>query len=141
MRKIYELVRPYGLHLAWTSALVAMLGSLFFSEVQGWAPCVLCWYQRIAMYPLVLVLGAGIIREDSNVKYYSLPLATIGALTALYHYLLQMGVIAEKLAPCAEGVSCVTRHEIVFNFVTIPLLSFLSFVAVIVGVLIYKKGN
>ena len=141
MNKLYELVRPYGLYIAWTSALVAMLGSLYFSEIQGWAPCILCWYQRIAMYPLVAVIGAGIFLEDTKTKYYALPLAIIGGLIALYHNFLQWGVISESLAQCTAGVSCLAEYNTLLGFITIPLLSFLSFVAVIVGVLIYKKGN
>jgi disulfide bond formation protein DsbB len=141
MRKIFDSLRPYGLYIAWAAALAATLGSLYFSEIRGWAPCVLCWYQRIAMYPLVLILGVGIIKEDPNIRNYALPLAAIGAGIAFYHYLLQLGIITEKLAPCAEGISCLTRYETWLGFVTLPLLAFFAFVAVIVGTLIYKKGN
>jgi disulfide bond formation protein DsbB len=94
-----------------------------------------------AGYPLVLILGVGIIKEDPNIRNYALPLAAIGAGIAFYHYLLQLGIITEKLAPCAEGISCLTRYETWLGFVTLPLLAFFAFVAVIVGTLIYKKGN
>ena len=141
MNRIYELMRPYGLYIAWAAALSAMLGSLYFSEVRGWAPCVLCWYQRIAMYPLVAVIGVGLIRQDLATKYYALPLALIGAGIAFYHYLLQVGVVQESLAPCQAGISCLERYGTWFGFVTIPLLAFMAFLVVIAGVLIYKKGE
>ena len=76
MPMIRRSVLPY---LAWVIALVATVGSLFFSEVMGLPPCLLCWYQRIAMYPLVLIIGSGIIMRDSRMKYYALPLCLIGA--------------------------------------------------------------
>jgi disulfide bond formation protein DsbB len=96
------------LFLAWLVALAATAGALFLGEVMGKTPCVLCWYQRIAMFPLVLVLGVG-----------------------LYHCLVFWGVISEALSPCRQGVSCADADVQVAGFVPIPLLSLMAFSAIL----------
>ncbi len=126
------------LYLAWLQALVATLGSLFFSEVMGWTPCVLCWYQRILMYPLVAVLAVGILLKDKRVSTYVLPLSIGGFLIAAYHNLLYYGVIQEV---CKQGVSCTTRFFAWFGFITIPLLSLLAFAIITTLMLIHRKEN
>jgi disulfide bond formation protein DsbB len=128
------------LYIAWLQALVGFAGSLYFSEFQHFAPCVLCWYQRICLYPLVVILAVGIILKDKKMYWYAMPLAVIGWVIALYHNLLQYGVIAEVLAPCANtGVSCTEKYANYFGFITIPLLSFLAFTLIIVCLILYKK--
>lgn len=112
---------------AWAIALVAMLGSLFFSEVMKLPPCVLCWYQRIAMYPLVLILARGILRGDAGAGAYARPLSVAGWLIAAYHVLLYYGLLPDSVSPCTEGVSCTTRQIEWLGFVTIPLLSLTAF--------------
>jgi disulfide bond formation protein DsbB len=111
----------------WLLASVSALGSLFFSEVMGHAPCVLCWYQRICMYPLVLILPAGLFPFDRDIVRYALPLALAGTLIAAFHLLLVAGVIPEAIRPCVQGVPCTEVQIQWFGFVTIPLLSALSF--------------
>ena len=112
---------------AWLIATLATLGALFMSEVMGFAPCVLCWWQRIFMFPLVLILAVGLFPFDPKVVRYALPLAAIGLLVAGFHVLLTMDIIPETLAPCRQGIPCKTIQIEWFGFVTIPLLSFLSF--------------
>jgi disulfide bond formation protein DsbB len=112
---------------AWLIATLATLGALFMSEVMGFAPCVLCWWQRIFMFPLVLILALGLFPLDPKVTRYALPLATIGLLVAGFHVLLTVGIVPETLAPCREGVPCKTIQIEWFGFVTIPLLSFMAF--------------
>jgi disulfide bond formation protein DsbB len=124
------------LYLAWLQATVATLGSLFFSEVMGWTPCVLCWYQRIFMYPLVAILTVGILLKDKRVSLYVLPLSIIGFFIAAYHNLLYYGVIQEV---CKQGVSCTTRFFSWFGFVTIPLLSLTAFTVITTLMLIHRK--
>lgn len=126
-------VVPY---LAWTQALVATTGSLFFSEVLGYAPCVLCWYQRIAMYPLVVVLAVGILRRDRLIHQFVLPLSVIGLAVATYHNLLYVGVIPEAVSACRAGVSCTTRFFEWFGFITIPFLSLTAFTVITMLMLI-----
>lgn len=115
---------------AWFLALSGMLGSLFFSDVMGFAPCVLCWYQRIFLYPLVLVLGVGMLPFDPKVVRYALPLTVGGWLVALYHTLLYQGLIPESASPCSRGVSCSEEYIELFGFLSIPALSLLAFTAI-----------
>ena len=106
---------------------MASLGALFMSEIMGFAPCVLCWYQRIFMFPLVFILAVGLLPLDPKVVRYALPLALIGLVVAGFHLLLLEGFIPETLAPCRQGIPCKTVQIECFGFVTIPLLSFLAF--------------
>lgn len=119
-----------ALYLAWLVAIVAMAGSLFFSEIQHFPPCVLCWYQRIFMYPLVLLIGVGLLRKDANLPAYILPLSLAGMVVAFGHVLLYYGVIPEAAVPCAAGVSCTTKFIEWFGFITIPLLSLTAFTVI-----------
>jgi len=114
----------------WLLASVALLGSLFFSEVMGHPPCVLCWYQRICMYPLVLILPAGLFPFDKNIVRYALPLSLLGSLIAVFHLLLVAGYIPEDIKPCIQGIPCTEVQVVWFGFVTIPLLSALSFLLI-----------
>ena len=128
-------------YLAWIIALLATVGSLFFSEVMGYPPCVLCWYQRIAMYPLVFVIAAGIVLRDGRVKFYALPLALAGLVISVYHNLLYYGLIPDSITPCTQGVSCTDTQIEWFGFVTIPMMSLAAFVIMSICLLLYKpKG-
>jgi disulfide bond formation protein DsbB len=128
-------------YAAWIIALVATVGSLFFSEVMDLPPCVLCWYQRIAMYPLVLIVGVGIISRDRRMKSYALPLCLIGLAISIYHNLLYYGLIPESITPCAEGVSCTSRQIEWLGFITIPLMALAAFVGVALCLIFYKKSE
>ncbi|HXG84946.1 MAG TPA: disulfide oxidoreductase, partial [Pyrinomonadaceae bacterium] len=117
-------------YLAWIIALVATAASLFFSEVMQLPPCVLCWYQRIAMYPLVVIIGVGIITLDNRMKNYALPVSLIGLAISIYHNLLYYGILPESIAPCTEGISCTSRQIEWLGFITIPLMALAAFVGV-----------
>ena len=119
---------PY-LRINFLLALIATLGSLYFSEVLKFPPCVLCWYQRICIYPLVLIFGAALWTEDKGYKPYALPLLVVGLLISGYHNLVYYGFISEALTPCTQGVSCSSRQLELFGIITIPLLSLISFTA------------
>ena len=110
------------LFLAWLIALLATAGALFLGEVMGKTPCVLCWYQRIAMFPLVLILGVGLLDGDGRSIRYAWPLAWAGWGIALYHCLIFWGVVSEALSPCRQGVSCADADVQVAGVVPIPLL-------------------
>jgi disulfide bond formation protein DsbB len=129
------------LYLGFTIALLATVGSLFLSEVLKWTPCVLCWYQRTMLYPLVVVFGAAIIKEISNFEYIVWPLTIIGMLVAIFHNLLQFGVISEDLGPCVDGVSCITNYYLGFQFLTVPLLSLITFVVIAIIMIVYRKAR
>ena len=123
----------YSLYLAWMISLAAVFGSLYFSEIAKFPPCVLCWYQRIFLYPLALLIPVGMFRKDKSLPFYVLPLIFIGTLISIYHNMLQYGLISEELSPCTLGVSCVTKYVEFFGFISIPFLALLSFV--IIGIL------
>ena len=116
---------------AWLIATVSTLGALFFGEVMQLPPCVLCWYQRICMFPLVLILPVGLFPLERKVVRYALPLAGIGCLFAVFHVLLIAGVIPESIKPCTQGVPCSEKVIEWFGFVTIPLLAVVAFSAII----------
>lgn len=118
------------LFVSWLLVAGATLGSLFFSEVMELPPCSLCWAQRIFMFPLAIILFLGLFPLDPKVARYALPLAAIGAAVALYHLLLQVGLIPESAAPCRQGVSCSEAQVEIFGFVSIPMLSLLVFAGV-----------
>ena len=129
-------ILPY---LAWLIALIATVGSLFFSEVMNLPPCVLCWYQRIAMYPLVVIIGVGIISRDQRMKSYALPICLIGLAISIYHNLLYYGLIPESITPCTEGISCTSRQIEWLGFITIPLLALTAFVGLALCLLFYQS--
>lgn len=125
---------------SWLIALVATLGSLFFSEVMGLPPCVLCWYQRIFMFPLAVTLAVGLLPFDPGSIRYSLPLAVGGWGVAFYHCLLYAGLIPENIQPCGQGVSCADAKSQAVGIVPIPLLSVIAFSIIIALLLAARKG-
>jgi len=127
------------LYIAFIQALIATLGSLFFSEVLHFPPCVLCWYQRICIYPLVIILAVCIIKKDKIVPYLVLPLSLIGLCISIYHNLLYYKIIPESIAPCTTGVSCTTKYIEWFGFITIPLLSLCALSVITVCMILYIR--
>lgn len=118
------------LYLAWLVSLVATLGSLWFSEVRGFVPCTLCWYQRILMYPLAIQLGIAAWRGDVSIIRYALPLTTLGGLIAAYHVLVQKIPDFGFASTCRSGVPCNAAYIEWFGWVTIPVLSLSAFVLI-----------
>jgi len=123
------------LFAAWVLVTAATLGSLFFSEIMDVPVCVLCWYQRIAMYPLVLILAIGLLPYDPRVLHYTTALTVAGWLAAAYHVLLVAGVIPESAQPCVQGIPCSETHVALLGFLNIPTLSLLTFS--VLGVLLF----
>ena len=134
-------IKKYGLYIAWTISLLAMAGSLYFSNVLGFPPCVLCWYQRIVMYPLVVLLAVGIIYKDTKVYRPALILSSIGTGIAVYHNLLYAKIIPESLAPCSAGVSCTTKFIQYYGFITIPFLSLVAFIIITSILLMFRHAH
>ncbi len=116
----------------WVIASASVLGALFFSEVMELPPCLLCWYQRICMFPLVLILPAGLFPFDPKIIRYALPLSMVGGAIAVFHVLLVAGIVPESATPCRQGVPCSETQIEWFGFVTIPLLSVVAFAAICV---------
>jgi disulfide bond formation protein DsbB len=125
---------------AWLVAGISTLGALFFGEVMQVPTCNLCWYQRIFMFPLALILPAGLFPFDRKVIRYAMPLAAIGWLFAAFHVLLVAGVIPEEIKPCTRGIPCSEQVIVWFGFITIPLMALGAFTAIIV-LLILAKGR
>ena len=123
-------IEEYGLYLAWLVAMVATAGSLYFSEVRQFVPCALCWYQRIFMYPLVILLGIASFRDDRRIIPYFLSLSMIGGLIALYHVLEQNvpGFAAPPM--CNVGVPCAAKYINWFGFISIPVLSLTAYLLI-----------
>ncbi|MEK7114916.1 MAG: disulfide oxidoreductase [Patescibacteria group bacterium] len=117
--------------IAFAVVLIATLGSLTYSEIIGYEPCKLCWFQRIFMYPQVILLGMALIKKDYKIASYSIILSIIGAVIAGYHYLLQLG-FAPNL-PCSAigySVSCSQKFVMQFGYITIPMMAFSAFVLI-----------
>lgn len=132
--------RKYIPYFLFFITLISTLASLYFSEIMKLPPCTLCWYQRIAMYPLVVITAVAIVKKDlQNLAYYVLPISIIGWLIALYHNLLYYHIIPESIAPCQVGISCTTKLVKLFGFMDIPLGSFISFTIIIICTIIYMK--
>lgn len=119
-----------SLYVALLVAWVAMLGSLYFSEVKGYIPCDLCWYQRILMYPLTVILTVGLVTRDRNLPKIVLPLSTLGMFVSLYHYLLEKTDLFSHATVCRAGVSCTTLWINWLGFITIPLLALTAFIII-----------
>lgn len=120
-----EFFATYGSQLAFGPAIAALLGSLYFSEIRGFVPCELCWYQRILMYPITVLLLVGIFNDDWFLPKYVLPLSISGMAVSTYHYLLQNHVFGSTV--CSAGVSCAQRYINVYGFITIPFLALVAF--------------
>lgn len=128
------------LFLCWLLVTVSATISVFFSSVLEYEPCVLCWYQRICLFPLIFIFAAGIFPTfDKSVIKYALPLTIVGGLTAFYHTLLYAGIIPENIQPCSKGVSCTEKYFELFGFVSIPMLSFFAFSTLVTLLIILKR--
>ncbi|MEW4226384.1 disulfide oxidoreductase [Rossellomorea marisflavi] len=132
--------KSYLLFISWFVSTIATLGSLYFSEIRGFIPCELCWFQRIFMYPLPLILGISIFQNDFSAKKYVLPMAIIGWGISIYHYLLQKVPGFAEIKPCSSGVPCSGEYINWLGFITIPFLALMAFSIIMVSMIgIYIK--
>jgi disulfide bond formation protein DsbB len=138
INKISQEMLHYGILL---QAGIAMVGSLFFSEIMKLPPCTLCWYQRIAIYPIVFITALGIIRNDKKLSVYVLSLSIPGLVISLYHNLLYWKIIPESIAPCTFGVSCTTKFFEWFGFISIPFMTLMAFIVITVLAIISLNKN
>lgn len=118
------------LFAAWVVALAASLGALFIGEVLGQAPCLLCWYQRMAMFPLVLILGIACLRDDTGAILYAGALCLAGGLVASWHTALYLELIPKTIEPCSQGPSCTSSVMTILGGLPIPALSVAAFVVI-----------
>ena len=125
--------------LCFLVASVATLGSLFFSEVMQFVPCSMCWYQRIFMYPLVIIFLMSLLFPDDKIFKYSIGLVVVGLFFAIYHNLLMFDIIPESVVPCVQGVPCSTEYINWYGFITIPLLSLVAYSSLFILLIIGKR--
>lgn len=131
-------IRKHSILIAWIISLIATFGSLYFSEIVGFPPCDLCWYQRIFMYPLTIILGIAVFKKSNVVIPYILPLPLIGFSIALYQFILE-NLPAGDSAFCGPDVSCTAKYIDIFGFITIPFLAMVGFAIIFVLLLIARK--
>ncbi|MBW7458186.1 disulfide oxidoreductase [Paenibacillus sepulcri] len=128
-----------SLYFAWVVSLVAVGGSLYFSEVMGFEPCKLCWLQRICMYPLVYLLGRASYLNDRKIIGYALPLSILGGCISIYHVLEQKVPGFADILPCSSGIPCNTDYINWLGFITIPILALTAFILITVFLLMGRN--
>ncbi len=123
-------MKKHALYFAWLLSLVSTLLSLFLSEMLHWPICALCWYQRICLYPLIIILGIACFRSDNRIAIYTLPLTILGIIFAGYQYLEQMIPGFSPIDVCGAGPSCSHVDWMWGGFITLPLISAAGFILI-----------
>ncbi|RIK07948.1 MAG: disulfide bond formation protein B [Acidobacteria bacterium] len=131
LERAREALADSALPLAWLVALVATLGSLYYSEIAHYTPCKLCWFQRILMYPMALILGIASLRKDYAVKWYIVPLAVIGPGISIYHYWLQRFPPDAGSAFCTPEAPCTATWVWKFGYISIPFMALSAFTLIL----------
>ena len=140
--KLYAFVHKYILELLFWAVLGAVVGSLVYANIIGFPPCDLCWYQRIFMYPQLIILFIAMRRKDKSVIDYLVPLSVIGGVIALYHSFIQWGFSIGPLIGCASvGGECAKVYVREFSYITIPFMSFTVFAYIIVMKFFYYSHS
>ena len=121
-----------ALPLAWVIAAVTTAGSLYYSKVQGYPPCELCWYQRIAVYPFTVILAIAAWRRDAGIRIYAIPVLAIGAVIAAYNHWIQAYPPESGSAFCTADTPCTARYVWEFGFVSLPFMALSACVFMIV---------
>ncbi len=142
-KRVAEFFGERAILLSFLVAFLSTIGSLFYSDIAQFQPCLLCWWQRIFLYPQAILLLIAFIKKDRLVRLHSIALSGIGALISLYHMFLQLGVIGNDLIPCdASGVSCQHVYFIDFGYVTIPTMALTAFALILLFMFAPNpKGN
>lgn len=135
-------LKKHSFHFAFLLALGAIIGSLTYSELFGFAPCTFCWWQRIFMYPQAILFAVGIYLKDMKVWITGIILSLIGASFSIYHILLQAGIRASG-APCEAvgGVACTKIDVLVFGWLTIPMMCLVLFIGILTFAYISHRKN
>ena len=129
--KKWNKLRKYFLHFALTISLLATFGSLYLSNVLGFNPCPLCWYQRIFMYPIPILIIGSLYFKDNNIARYINPLAVIGLLFSIYHYVVQFSA---NVACVGDSLDCSIRYIFELGFITIPFMAGTAFLLILLFV-------
>ena len=131
---VVDTVGPSARRIAFVVALVATLGSLYYSEIAHYTPCRLCWYQRICMYPLAVVLLVGLVRRDRGGRAYAWPFVIVGVLVSTYHWLVERVHFFERTSACSDAAPCSVPWFQTLGFVTLAFMAGSAFL--VVGVLL-----
>jgi len=138
-RRVPPWARDVALPLATAIALVTTLGSLYYSEVAGYPPCTLCWYQRIAIYPQVVVLGVAALRRDRKVWMTSIPLALIGTAISVWHIVIERN--PALAGPCDPSNPCTIKWVEEFGFLTVPTMALIAGISFIALTLVARTDD
>lgn len=130
IKKISNFIQVNAIYLILLQLILALLGSLYFSNVKGFEPCVLCWWQRIFMYSQIPVIAVALFKKEIDIYKYTLTLSILGIIVSIYHNLLYVGIIKNEDF-CTGGISCTSKYVEYFGFVTIPLLALIAFSVII----------
>jgi disulfide bond formation protein DsbB len=129
-----------ALTLAWIVALVTTVGSLYYSKVQEFVPCELCWYQRICVYPFAVILGIAAWRRDAAIRVYAIPIFVIGIVVSTYHTWIQAYPPDSGTSFCTAEAPCTTRYVWEFGFVSLPFMALSAFVLMTVLLLVARPA-
>ncbi len=130
IKKISNFILVNAIYLILLQLILALLGSLYFSNVKGFEPCILCWWQRIFMYSQIPVIAVALFKKEIDIYKYTLTLSILGIIVSIYHNLLYVGIIKNEDF-CTGGISCTSKYIEYFGFVTIPLLALIAFSVII----------
>jgi len=140
---LLAVIRKYAIELLLVPPLLATLGSLYFSELAHWTPCKLCWFQRIMMYPQIILLATALWRRSKEIIVYLIPLSAIGAVISAVHYTEQIRARLaplDPLAPCdASGISCAKSYAMYYDYITVPMMAFSAFLLILMIALIARS--
>jgi len=139
VRPVHERIAGRERWLILLFAVVASSGSLYMSNVLGWTPCRLCWFQRILMYPIAVLAGTALLLDLRDLAEYVLPLSILGATTAVYHYGIQRIEQFHSAGCSVTAVSCSTEYTFHFGYITVPMMALSAFVAI--TVLAYREAD
>mgnify|MGYP001576615703 CR=1 FL=1 len=137
--KLTKLVADNATLLSFIVVVGALVGSLIYSEVVGFDPCKLCWWQRVFMYPQFFLLGAGVLWKKRDILPYTAVLSIFGAITAVYHYITQRTGWEVTNCSLGGGPSCAGYEFMAYGYITIPIMSLTAFLLVLATYLCYKK--
>ncbi len=140
LAQVHDLLKGYELTFGAIAAGTATFGSLYLSEIENLIPCTDCWYQRIAMYPIFVILAIAAVRKDTSVRLYSSVLAVIGSVIAIYHYLIQWFPELEGTS-CTTAIPCTFAWFRVFGFISIPYMALSAFTLVLVMMAALKSNT
>ena len=140
-RRALDVLAPRAALLVAGIAVVTTLGSLYYSEIVGYLPCELCWFQRIVMYPLSAILVVGLLRRDRGAQWYAFPFVVIGAPLALYHWLIERVPSLASGSSCSAFVPCTVPYFQELGYVTLAFMDMSAFLLIGALLLVARRAD